>query len=63
MKILGYLLIFGIIITILGFFTKWLWNALCPDLFHLPVITWGQAIGLLTLCNLLFVGTHANSKK
>jgi hypothetical protein len=33
-----------------------LWNALLPQLFHFPVITWPQALGLLLLCKILFGG-------
>jgi hypothetical protein len=33
-----------------------LWNALLPELFHLPVITLGQAFGLLVLSKILFGG-------
>jgi hypothetical protein len=33
-----------------------LWNALVPDLFHGPVITYWQALGLLLLSRLLFFG-------
>ena len=31
-----------------------LWNALMPVLFHLPVITFWQALGLLVLSKILF---------
>lgn len=33
-----------------------LWNALMPDLFHLPVITFWQAVGLLILSKIFFGG-------
>lgn len=33
-----------------------LWNALMPELFHLSVITFPQAIGLLILAKILFGG-------
>ena len=33
-----------------------LWNNLIPALFHGPVITWAQALGLLVLSKLLFHG-------
>lgn len=33
-----------------------LWNALMPGLFHLPVITFWQAAGLLILAKILFGG-------
>ena len=33
-----------------------LWNALLPELFHFPVITIWQALGLLALTKILFSG-------
>lgn len=39
-----------------GFATMGLWNWLVPALFHGPVLTYGQALGLLVLCRLLFGG-------
>lgn len=41
-----------------GFVTMALWNALLPGIFHLPVITFWQAIGLLILARLFFGGGH-----
>jgi hypothetical protein len=32
----------------------WLWNWLCPQLFHLPTITFWQAIGLFALVRCLW---------
>lgn len=37
--------------------TMLLWNALMPQIFHLPVITYWQAIGLLILARLFFGGS------
>ena len=41
----------------LGFAVMTLWNCLIPDLFHGPVVTFWQAIGLILLGKLLF-GWH-----
>lgn len=41
-----------------GFVTMALWNALLPGIFHLPEITFWQAIGLLILSRLFFGGSH-----
>lgn len=38
-----------------------LWNWLMPGLFHLPAITFVQALGLLVLSKLLFGGFHRHS--
>jgi len=40
-----------------------LWNALMPTIFHLPNITWIQALGLLVLCKLLFGGFRGGGRK
>jgi hypothetical protein len=47
------------LVAIIGFglLTMVLWNALLPELLHLPTITFWQAIGLLVLARLLF-GFH-----
>ena len=39
-----------------GQIVKWLWNALLPPLFGLPIVTFWQAIGLLALSRILFGG-------
>lgn len=45
-----------ILVAIAGFglVTMWLWNALLPQILHLPQISFWQAIGLLVLSRLLF---------
>ncbi|MCW3463340.1 hypothetical protein [Chitinophaga nivalis] len=51
-------LVLGILfIAVVGLATQFLWNALIPELFHGPVITFWQALGLLLLGKLLF-GWH-----
>lgn len=39
-----------------GTIVRLLWNALLPPLFGWPVVTFWQALGLLTLCRILFGG-------
>jgi hypothetical protein len=39
---------------VFGLAAMLLWNALIPDLFHGPFITFWQAIGLLVLSHILF---------
>jgi hypothetical protein len=63
--------LFGAIIVI-GFFVVWaliiglpvwlLWNWLMPSLFHLPTISFWQALGLGLLCSFLF-GRQGGSKE
>ncbi|MFN8259389.1 MAG: hypothetical protein U0X41_00470 [Chitinophagales bacterium] len=43
-------------INMAGFGTMYLWNWLVPLLFHGPVITFLQALGLLVLSKILFGG-------
>ncbi len=54
------LLILPLILVALVLFsliTMLLWNALMPQIFHLPVINYWQAIGLLILARLFFGGS------
>ena len=39
-----------------GLLVMWLWNAMLPPLFGLPVVTFWQAVGLLALSRILFGG-------
>jgi hypothetical protein len=52
--------IFAGIVLIKGGAVMLLWNALIPDLFHGPIVNFGQAIGLVVLAKLLvgFKGMH-----
>ncbi len=45
-------------VTLFGFGTMHLWNWLVPDLFHGPIISFFQAIGLVVLSKILFGGFH-----
>ena len=67
MKIILYALLFAGLVVLIGLLTGipvyFLWNALMPDLFHLPVITFWQALGLSVLCSLLFKSTTSSSKR
>ena len=59
-RVLGGLLIATLIATVFGFAIQFLWNALMPGLFHLPMLSWIQSIGLVLLSRLLVghVGPH-----
>lgn len=51
--------IFGLVVLgalAFGYCTMLLWNALVPELFHGPVVTFWQAVGLLVLSHILFRG-------
>jgi hypothetical protein len=43
-------------LTVFSFVVLSLWNALMPVIFHLPLITFWQAAGLLLLSKILFGG-------
>ena len=45
-------------LVLFGYVTMLLWNALLPTLFHFPLITYWQAVGLLILTRLLFGFGH-----
>ena len=55
MVIIGIMVFSGIVML--------LWNALLPQLFHFPTITWPQALGLLVLCKILFGGFRGGPRK
>jgi hypothetical protein len=41
-------------VLVFGNIVMWLWNALMPVIFHLTIITFPQALGLLVLSKILF---------
>lgn len=55
-KISGFILLAIIAVFGFGAIVMLLWNALVPEIFHLPLITFWQALGLLVLSKLLFGG-------
>ncbi len=56
LMVLKFTAMFFIFGTALGFVTMGLWNWLVPVLFHGPVITFWQAIGLFILSKILLGG-------
>jgi hypothetical protein len=44
------------VIAVLSWVVMSLWNALIPQLFHGPLVTFWQAVGLLVLSKILFGG-------
>src|SRR5258705_653846 len=55
-KVAGIIAMVIIGIAAISTIVMLLWNALLPSLFHFPVITWPQALGLLILAKILFGG-------
>jgi hypothetical protein len=40
-----------------------LWNWLMPELFHLPVVTFWQALGITALANILFKSNSSSKSE
>ena len=55
-KVIGFILLAIIGIFAFGSIVMLLWNALMPVIFHLPLIGFWQALGLLLLTKILFSG-------
>lgn len=54
-----FIVLGALFVCAIGFSVQLLWNCLIPDLFHGPLITFWQAIGLCLLGKLIF-GWHGN---
>jgi hypothetical protein len=57
--VLKFIVLAAIFCCAIGFSVQFLWNWLIPELFHGPLITFWQAIGLCLLGKLIF-GWHGN---
>ena len=55
-KVIGIIFLVAAGILVFSGIVMLLWNALLPGLFHFPVITLWQALGLLILSKILFGG-------
>jgi Ca2+/H+ antiporter, TMEM165/GDT1 family len=62
-KVAGFILLAIIGILVFGSIVMLLWNALMPVLFHLPEVTFWQALGLLVLTKILFSGFRGGGPK
>jgi len=58
-QIAKFIVLGVVFIAAVGFATMYLWNLLIPELFHGPIISFWQALGLLLLGKLLF-GWHSH---
>ena len=58
LKGLKFLVMALVALTLVSFVIMGLWNALIPELFHGPTLTYLQALGLLLLSHLLLRGWH-----
>ena len=57
-KIIGFVILGIGAFFLFGFLVMLLWNNLLPGLFHFPVISLWQALGLLILFKIFFGGMH-----
>jgi hypothetical protein len=57
-KGLTVLLVATAALLLFGFIVMTLWNAILPAVIHAGTLTFGQALGLLVLCKILFGGFH-----
>jgi len=51
-----FLLFFVVMLLLLSAVVMLLWNAILPPLLHVGNINYGQSVGLLVLCRILFGG-------
>ena|SRR5579872_7090918 len=61
-KVAGIIFLAVLGIFAFGSIVMLLWNALMPVIFHLPLISFWQALGLLLLTKILFSGFRGGSK-
>jgi hypothetical protein len=62
-KVLCIILMVIIGVFVVGSIVMLLWNALMPVIFHLPLISFWQALGLLILTKILFSGFRGGGPK
>lgn len=56
LRIAKFVAIAVVVVVAVGYVVMGLWNALIPDLFRGPVLTYWQAVGLLLLSHFLLHG-------
>lgn len=62
-RVAGFILLACCGALVFGGIVMLLWNCLMPEIFHLPVITFWQALGLLILTKILFSGFRGGGPK
>ena len=58
--VIGMMALFA---CILAFPTMWLWNYICPSMFHIGEIDFYHALALNVLCHILFKSSSSKSSK
>jgi len=62
-RIAGFIALAIVGVIVFGSIVMLLWNALMPEIFHLPIINFWQALGLLLLAKILFSGFRGGGPK
>jgi hypothetical protein len=62
-KVAGFICLAIVGVLVFGSIVMLLWNALMPELFHLPQVNFWQALGLLLLTKILFSGFRGGGPK
>ncbi len=57
-RVIGGILLATAAVMLFGYGTMYLWNWIMPYLFHLPMIDFGMAIGIVVLSKILFGGVR-----
>jgi hypothetical protein len=63
LAVVGLFVLLAVIGLLVAFPIMWCWNYAMVTLFHLPVITWGQAWCLNFLAGCLLKSTQTNNNK
>jgi hypothetical protein len=61
-SIAGVVIVIAGLGLIIAFPIMWCWNYTMPVIFHLPLITWGQAWCLHFLAGCMIKSSHTHSK-
>jgi hypothetical protein len=56
LRVVKFVMMFAVMCLVVGYVTERLWNWLVPSIFHLRVITYWEAVGLLVLSKILLGG-------
>lgn len=60
--ILIFIAIIAVLVVVMALPTMFLWNALMPEVFGLPTISFGQAVMMNLLSTILFKNANINNK-
>ena len=61
--VLGIILLLPILAVLQGTILYFIWPVVMVDVFHLPVLTWWQAVCLTWVCGILLKSSHSSKSK